>query len=154
MSDQQPDSPAQTIPTLEDWHSEPWDLDIPCAFRNFNGKTVAEAVLLFEENSLRYQEDLMFMPSRVFGYYLRAYIAYLMSPASALDSDGAGCFLGLIAHKVKYKPADVRPLWPEILPVLEHLAMHEEFFDTVPEIDGSFLQRAEEIVTAFGEMKS
>ena len=40
------------------------------------------------------------MPSRVFGYYLKAYIAYLMSDAAKDDSpDGASCFLSLIDYK-------------------------------------------------------
>lgn len=48
-------------------------------------------------------------PSRVFGYYLRAYVAYLLSPASANDADGASCFIGLIEYKLQYYPADIRP---------------------------------------------
>lgn len=142
-----------TVPTLEDWHSEPWDLDIPYAFKHFNGKTVEEAVRLFEENALCHQEDLMFMPSRVFGYYLRAYLAYLLSSASASDSDGASCFIGLIEHKLQWKPADIRPLWPEIRPVLERLAAHQPFFDADPEIYGSFQQRAEALFAAFAANK-
>ena len=140
---------SQTIPTLEDWHSEPWDLDIPYAFKHFNGKTIEESVPLFEENALCYQEDLMFMPSRVFGYYFRAYLTYVLSPASANDSDGASCFIGLIEHKLKWQPADIQPLWREIRPVLEHLAANQQFFGASPEIYGSFQQRAETLFSAF-----
>jgi len=60
------------IPTEDDWRSEPWDLDVEYAYSNFHGKTMAEAIQLFEENALRHEEDVLFMPSRVFGYYLRA----------------------------------------------------------------------------------
>lgn len=149
MNESRSNPSSQTVPTLEDWHSEPWDLDIPYAFKHFYGKTVEESVPLFEENALCYQEDLMFMPSRVFGYYLRAYLAYLLSSASANDSDGASCFIGLIRHKLQSHPADIRPLWPEIRPVLEHLAAHPQFFDSNPKIYGRFQRQVERIFTAF-----
>ena len=139
----------KTVPTLDDWHSEPWDLDVPYAFEHFNGKTLEESVKLFEESAPVYQEDLMFMPSRVFGYYLRAYLAYLLSPASANDSDGASCFISLIAHKLQWRPADIRPLWSEIRAVLEFLAANQSFFDADPEIYGSFQERAETLFSAF-----
>jgi hypothetical protein len=149
VNEDQSSPSSQTVPTLEDWHSEPWDLDIPYAFKHFNGKTIEESVPLFEENALCYQEDLMFMPSRVFGYYLRAYMAYLLSSASANDSDGASCFIGLIEHKLPWKPADIRPLWPEIRSVLERLAANQQFFEADSEIYGSFQQRAEALFSAF-----
>ncbi|TDU70565.1 hypothetical protein EI77_02610 [Prosthecobacter fusiformis] len=149
MSEAPSNSSAQTIPTLEDWHSEPWDLDVAYAFGDFNGKTVEESVLLFEENAICYQEDLMWMPSRVFGYYLRAYIAYLLSHASTGDSDGASCFLGLIEHKLQLEPANVRPLWSEIRPVIEHLAANQQSFRASPEIYGSFQKRAETLFSMF-----
>jgi hypothetical protein len=149
VNEDQSNSSSQTIPTLEDWHSEPWDLDIPYAFKHFNGKTIEESVALFEDNALCYQEDLMFMPSRVFGYYLRAYLAYLLSQASANDSDGASCFIGLIEHKLQCKPVDIQPLWSEIRPVLERLATNQPFYDANPEIYGSFQQRAGALFSAF-----
>jgi hypothetical protein len=138
---------------LDDWHSEPWDLDLEYAFTHFNGKTIEESVPLFMENALYYQEDLMWMPHRVFDYYVHAYLAYLLSSASANDSDGASCFIGLIEFKLQWRPADIQPPWIEIRAVLEHLAANQSFFDANVEIYGSFQQRADAIYAAFAANK-
>jgi len=39
------------IPTEEDWRSEPWDLDIPHAYKHFLGKNIDESIALFEEDA-------------------------------------------------------------------------------------------------------
>jgi hypothetical protein len=139
------------VPTEDDWRSEPWGLDEEYAYEHFHGKTVEKAVRLFEENSLRYQEDLMYMPARVFGYYLRAYLAYLTSDAAMRDTDGASCFISLVAFKAEHKPDDVAPLRPEIEPVLRLLVERQEHveddedFETEWLIYGSFRTRIHEI---------
>ena len=76
-------------PDEDDWRSEEWCLDTEWAYKHFLREDQEEAVQLFEENAIIYQEAVMFMPSRVFGYYLQAYITYLMSQAAKGDSDGA-----------------------------------------------------------------
>ena len=139
------------IPTLDDWHSEPWCLDTETAFGNFFGKTFEEAVHLFEKCSLAYQEDVMAMPDRVFGFYLRAYMAYLQTSASASDSDGASCFISGIEHQLGFRPDVVAPLWPEIRSVLEHLAANQSFYQASPEIYGSFAERCEAVLTSFSQ---
>lgn len=126
------------VPTEADWRSEPWCLDAASAYEHFHGKTTAEAAQLFAENALYYQEDAMFMPSRVFGYYARAYVEYLLSEAARGDSDGASAFVSLLEFKAEWKPEDVRPIWPELPPLLERLANEQDWFDAVPEIYGDF----------------
>lgn len=116
------------VPTDSDWRSEPWCLDAEQAYRNFFGKTTVEAIRLFEENSLRYQEDVMFMPRRVFGYYLAAYISYLLSDASQDDAGGANAFIYLIDFKSEAQPDDIKPLWNDIEPVLKRLAENQDFY--------------------------
>lgn len=134
------------VPTEDDWRSEPWDLDVGWAYENFYGKTLEEAVRLFEENALHYQEDVLNMPSRVFGYYLRAYIVYLMSEAARSDSDGASCFVSLINLKAEHKPDDLIPLGPEIEPVLKKLAEEQDHFGADWVIYGSFRAQIHAIV--------
>jgi len=134
------------IPTEADWRSEPWCLDAKYAYQNFHGKSLGEAVKLFEDNALRYQEDVLFMPSRVFGYYIKAYMTYLTSDAAQGDSDGASCFIALIAFKAEHQPADIAPLWPEIEPVLKRLADHQEWYEALWEVYGSFRSGIHKIV--------
>ena len=134
------------VPSEDDWRSEEWSLDTGWAYKNFHGKTTEEAVQLFKENALIYQEDVMYMPSRVFGYYLKAYIKYLMSDAAKGDSDGASCFISLINFKAEYKRDDIVPLWLEIEPVLKRLAEKQDDFDAGWAAYGSFRSRVHEIV--------
>jgi hypothetical protein len=118
------------IPTEEDWQFNPANvnanLDEAWAYKNFHGKTFDEAVRLFEENVLHYQEDLTYMPGRVFDFYLRAFIAYLMSDGGKDDLLGASCFLDQIRFKAKYEPETIRPLWPVIEPALKHVVELQE----------------------------
>ena len=81
-------------------------LDEIWACKNFLGKTVEEAEVMFREHGEAYTEDLMWMGPRAFGYYIRSVINYLTSAHSAgddflidslastiefrLDSDGQG----------------------------------------------------------------
>lgn len=134
------------VPSEDDWRSEEWGLDAEWAYRKFHGKTMEEAVRLFEDNAMVCQEDVMFMPSRVFAYYLRAYMAYLMSDAAKGDSDGASCFISLINFKAEHKRDDIDPLWPEIEPVLRRLAEQQEDFDAEWVCYGSFRSRIHDIV--------
>jgi hypothetical protein len=134
------------VPPEDDWRSEEWGLDAESAYRKFHGKTMEEAVRLFEDNSLARQEDVLFMPSRVFAYYLRAYMTYLLSDAAKGDSDGASCFISLIGFKAEHKRDDIVPLWPEIEPVLTMLAARQDDFDADWDVYGSFRTRCHEIV--------
>lgn len=139
------------VPSEEDWRGEDWEgvFEEQWACQHFLGKTMEEAVLLFENNALSYAEDLMYMPSRVFGFYLRAYILYLMSDASIGDADGASCFISLIQRWVESKREETVPLWPEIEPVLKKLAEQQDVYAAEWTIYGSFRARIHEI-TKFG----
>ncbi len=85
------------VPTDADWTTDPSELglDEEYAFNNFHGKTIAQAIKLFEENPSFYQEDLYYMPQRVFAYYIKAYIAYLISESSKIDASDANSFISL-----------------------------------------------------------
>jgi hypothetical protein len=99
------------IPTDDDWAHHPDDLDAACARRHFLGKSREQAVALFVENALNYQEDIMFMPVTCFYFYAHAYIDYLMSDRSEGDSDGASCFFGIVEvrkHELLRGPPELR----------------------------------------------
>jgi hypothetical protein len=134
------------IPNEEDWRSEPWGLDEASAYKNFHGKTLDEAIRLFEINALYYQEDLTYMPSRVFAYYLDAYIAFLMSDDAKGHSDAASCFITLIDHKSETQRDVIVSSWQRIEPVLRMLAEHQDDFDAEWVIYGSFRERIDKIV--------
>lgn len=152
MSRDSAGSPSGRIPDEDDWHSEGWDLDIPYAYEHFQGKDVAEATRLFAQCSLTYQEDLMWMPSRCFTYYIHAYLEYLLSAESAQDSDGASCFFALIGHKLEFTPRDIVPIWPAIASILTRLSENQAFYDASPDIYGDFPTRANALFSQFAAL--
>ena len=62
-------------------------LDERKAVEHFLGKSIAQAEQLFIENSIKYQEDLMWMGSKAFYFYLEAVHRYLQNPLSNGDTD-------------------------------------------------------------------
>ena len=83
----------------------------------------------------------------MFGYYLRAFIAYLFSANARDDSDAASCFVSLIDFKAKEKPDDLRPHWAEIEPVLKLLAETQNLAEDWV-IYGSLRSRIADIVAS------
>jgi hypothetical protein len=134
------------IPTEADWRSEPWDLDIPYAYRHFFGKTLAEAFDLFVENALCHQEDIMFMPLACFRYYVHAYIDYLLSDKSAGDSDGASCFFGIVECRKEDINGSGEGLRRRVRDVLLRLREEQQWFHAEPEIYGDFRVRGAEVL--------
>lgn len=132
----------ENIPSEADWRSEPWTLDTRYAYAHFAGKSNDEAQRLFEENSLYYQEDLMFMPLACFRYYLNAYMLYLLSDASQGDSDGASCFFGLVDLRHQDIMTCDEPTRARVMAVLDRLACSQEWFDASEAIYGNFSERA------------
>jgi hypothetical protein len=130
------------IPAEADWRSEPWDLDIPSAYAHFFGKSLEEAISLFNENSLSYQEDLMFMPLPCFRYYLLAYTHYLLSASSRGDSDGANCFFGIVEIRKNDIRASSERVLREVTQTLEKLANYQGWYNATEHVYGIFRDRA------------
>jgi len=130
------------IPDESDWRSEPGCLDVKSAYGSFYGKDLAEAEALFVTNSLRYQEDIMFMPLACFRYYIWAYAHYLLSPSSINDSDGASCFFGLVDCRMQDILKSSHELQAKIKEVLLRLKEDQRTYDADPEIYGDFDTRA------------
>lgn len=126
------------IPTEEDWRSEPWGVDTPYAFKHFSGKSREEATVLFVENALHYQEDVAFMPTRCFRYYVHSYIDYLMSDDSRDDSDGASCFYGLVDVRADDIASLDESTRHRIIKLLDRLGHSQAWYGADPGIYGDF----------------
>ena len=130
------------IPNEQDWANPYDDATIRWAKKHFFGKTVEEAKELFVENSLCYQEAIMFMPSGAFRYYVHAYMNYLLSDQSKDDCDGASCFLGLIKHKMEYDQNDLRgAVWERVTETIEHIRNNSEWFAWTDSIYGNLEEK-------------
>ncbi|NLT71795.1 MAG: hypothetical protein GXX91_14050 [Verrucomicrobiaceae bacterium] len=70
MNESSHDSAAEvSLPTKQDFDPFGGDLDAQCAWRNFGGLSIADALTRFRENPIHYQEDFMFMGGRAFVFY-------------------------------------------------------------------------------------
>jgi len=139
------------IPTEHDWTHHLNDLDAAWAKKNFLGKTREQAVEMFAENALIYQEDIMFMPEPCFRFYVHAYIDYLMSDQSKGDSDGASCFFGIVEVRkddILRTPSELRTRF-EVL--LRRLAERQAWYDAEPDIYGQLKERSEACLRTIGE---
>jgi hypothetical protein len=137
---------ANSIPTETDWRSEPWWIDTPHAYEHFAGKSLTEAVGLFKNNAIYYQEDVMWMPSACFPFYAGAYIQYLLSDDSKGDSDGANCLFGL----VEFRSPEIRantPLTAMVAEALRHVATRQTWYDADESIYGDFAERSRTALT-------
>ena len=134
------------IPDKEDWEEAWTGLDAACAFKNFYRKELKDAIALFEQCALIYQEDLAYMPELPFKYYVRAYTHYLLSEQSRGDSDGGSCFLSLIKIKLRENPDWLDDSWAEIERVLRKLATEQTFYDASPSIYGAFPRKVDKLL--------
>ncbi len=135
------------IPDKDDWEAAWRGLDEGCAFRNFYEKSLKEALALFQQCAVVYQEDLVYMPESPFRYYVRAYIYYLASERSRSDSDAANCFLMLIETRFRDHPDWLDCSWSRIVPVLQKIAeQQEDFYDANQTIYGDFGKRVRRLL--------
>ena len=137
-------SPLNT-PTEQDWGDYKDGLDAEWAHKNFYGKSLEQALELFAENALYYQEDLGYMAAVPFRFYLSAFIRYLLSEQSKGDSDGAATYLELIIRKLDEEPKTVEPLIDDVLACAERVASSQAFYDADVAIYGVFAQQYQRI---------
>lgn len=132
-------------PSEDDWRSEPWCLDAKAAYERFNGKTLDEAFDMVSDDALNREEDLLFMPSICFRYYLHAYLSYLRSDAARGDSDGASCVFGLIDHRIDDLSMDP-VLLRKAAETIAYVGERQEWYDADVEIYGSFERKANRLL--------
>jgi len=137
------------IPSEADWRSEPWNLDVPAAYEHFAGKSRKAAVDLFLDNSLLYQEDILFMPAVCFRYYVHAYIDYLLSEQSAGDRDAASCFLSIVEVRQDDISDGDDQLKQRIRDMLKHLSSRQSWYAAAPAIYGDFALRTATLDQSF-----
>ena len=128
------------IPTTTDWgeinHD---DLDAEWAYRTFLGKSFDDAVAMFQDNALYYQEDLQSMPAAAFNFYAPALVEYMTSPHAAGDSDGASSFLHMVSWMLKTQrnimSSETESL---LLSAAEQVSRNQSFYDADVGIYGDF----------------
>jgi hypothetical protein len=119
--------PAQ-IPTIQDIDVH-GSLDEQQACRHFLGKGLEEAESLFRENSLHYQEDLMWMGPVAFRYYVVAAVRYIESEHALGDSDFINCFAGVLEYRLDHEATtDMTPVAMMLAEACGYILEHWESF--------------------------
>lgn len=124
-------------------------LDEQSACEHFFGKSLVEAEGLFRENSLYYQEDLMFMGASAFRFYVRAAIRYIQSEAATGDSDIINCFAGLLEHRLEFEAQELVAVAPLLASACCYILEHYDRFALAPDIYGDLRPRFQSLEQAF-----
>jgi hypothetical protein len=128
---------AMRLPTAQEINPIPDNLDGMHALRNFLGKTLDEAEARFRENSIYYQEDLMFMGVVAFRFYVKALLNYIRSEAAEGDSDIINCLVGLLDLRFQFETKDeLVPVASELAAICTYVLANFERFNVVPEVYG------------------
>ena len=140
---------SKTIPSREDidvYHS----LDEASACKHFLGKSLDEAEALFRDNSIYYQEDLLWMGPVAFRYYIHAAIRYVQSGDATGDSDIINCLAGTLRHRMQYEPlSELQPIAEPLAVFCAYVVNHFGRFDADPQIYGELRSDYAALVTAF-----
>ena len=137
------------LPTAKEINPIPEDLDGRCAEQHFLGKSLEEAEALFRENSLRYQEDLMFMGAPAFHFYVHAAINYIQSDAATDDPDIINCIAGILEHRLEFEAEELPPVAPQIAAVCRYILEHYDRFAITPQIYGDLRPRFQTLEQTF-----
>jgi hypothetical protein len=78
--------PVPDVPRSADF-GDTSNLDVACAVENFLGKSYEQALEMFEKGYVSYWEDLMWMKSVAFKFYIRPAIDYIVSGKVILSDD-------------------------------------------------------------------
>jgi hypothetical protein len=141
-----------SLPTAKE--IDPYDsLDGRVARRNFFGKTLDEAEALFRDNSLYYQEGLMWMGPAAFRFYVQAAICYAKSEAASGDSAIADCLAGIFEFRLEYESAELVPIAGQLADICGYFVEHYERFDLEPEIFGDVRARFRKLQQTFSQMR-
>jgi hypothetical protein len=136
------------LPTREEINIHD-SLDERHAAKMFYGKTLEQAEVLFRENFLFYQEDLMWMGVTAFRFYVRAAIRYTRSPESQGDSDAINCFVGLLDFRLEKEHKELRPVAQALADACRYIVAHYDRFDVDDEIYGDLRPRYESLFQQF-----
>ena len=137
-----------TLPTRQDIivHDS---LDERLACEHFLGKSLTEAEALFRENSLYYQEDLMFMGASAFRFYVQAAISYIQSEQASGDSDIISCFASILEHRLEFEAEELGAVAPQLVSLCRYIIEHYDRFTLTADIYGDLRPRFQSLEQAF-----
>lgn len=125
-------------------------LDERSACDSFLGKTLEQAEALFHENSLDYQEDLMWMGPTAFCFYLPAFLNYLRSD-SATDADLSGLAM-ILEYRLENDATALPPIAPQVVSICRYILDHFGRDAVDPQLYGDLHSRLESLDLEFRKL--
>ena len=126
------------------------DLDGREAEQHFLGKTLDEAEALFRENSLYYQEDLIWMGPVAFSFYLRAALSYLKSASAQGDSDIVSCLCAVLEFHLQHDAEAVCKASDTMAELCRYVLVAYNRFDVDETIYGDLRVKYQKILKQIG----
>jgi len=136
-----------TLPRRQDINVHD-SLDERTACEHFLGKSLEEAEALFREDSLRYQEDLMFMGASAFRFYVQAAINYIQSEQAIGDPDIINCLAGILEHRLKFEAQELFAVASQLALACRFVIENYDRFDLTLDIYGDLRPRFQSLEQA------
>ena len=126
------------------------DLDGRKAEGHFLGTTLEEAEVLFRENSLYYQEDLMWMGPVAFCFYLRAALSYLKSASAQGDLGIVSCLCAVLEFRLQHDAEAVRKASDTMAELCRYVLVAYNRFDVSETIYGDLRVKYQKLLRQMG----
>lgn len=120
---------ANTLPTKEEINPIPECLDGQAAVKDFLGKTLEEAEVMFSENSGHCWESLNYLGPVAFRFYVRAAIKYLHDELPKTHPPTISWFTAVIGLWLDYQPNELKPVASSLSHLVEEYLTHYSRFD-------------------------
>jgi len=135
------------IPTKSDWgFIDEDDIERRYAFDMFIGKSPEDAWVICLTNADNYQEELQSMPKVPFNFYAPILCRYIISESAKEDSDGASCFLDMVAWMLKTQASIIESTTKEMLvSSAKFVSENQRTYDASFDIYGNFKDKYIEI---------
>jgi hypothetical protein len=124
------------LPTEHDFDLYGGNLDAQSAWRNFGGLSIADALTLFRENPIHYQEAFMFMGGCAFVFYFAVLDAFLREfRLTEHQDDSQAAIIGSgVAAQFRWPTASyLVPIQPAIRSLADYVCSHTELLASDPD---------------------
>ncbi|WP_266125940.1 hypothetical protein [Acinetobacter bereziniae] len=134
---------VEIIPTISDWGEiDPIDYDAQYTFDKYMDKSLNDMMEMLHSSLMERAFELQYMPDKVFNYYILGLKKYIEVTALNDDTSSAvSIFFNLIEERVRKEPNVIKDVYPELKPILYHIANNQEKFDADVDIYGKFMDK-------------
>ena len=136
-----------SIPSKSDWgYIDKNDIELQYTFDMFFGMTEQQAWKLCQSHADNYQEELQSMPKIPFNFYAPILCKYIVSDKARGDSDGASCFIDMVAWVLKTQAIKIENETRELLiNSARFVSSNQDFYDADADIYGYFREKFNEV---------